>query len=199
MEGGLGRGIYAELFDQEVARAVAREGPLGISDIILRELANDALVSKSGGAKVRETPATERPAQRTSPCEQVPDFCLPVSAPVTSVFGPRIDPIDGATRLHRGIDLAAPAGTSVCAALGGRVAYAGPERGYGNTVLIEHGGGLQTRYAHLGTIGVKAGKTVVDGESIGTVGSTGRSTGPHLHFEVRRFGRAMDPVGFMGE
>ncbi len=207
--GGLGRGIYTELFDQEVARAVARRSPLGISDILLRDLSLDDDMfptSKAGGAGEiwgdegkRGIPVPGRSTSAVDAGEEIPDFRLPVRAPVSSAFGMRADPFDGRLRFHRGMDLAAPAGTAVRVALGGRVVYAGHEHGYGNTVIIEHGGGLHTRYAHLGMIGVKTGETVRDGECIGSVGQTGRSTGPHLHFEVLRLGKAIDPADLMVE
>ncbi len=207
--GSLGRGIYTELFDQEVARAVARRSPLGISDIILRDLSQDDEMPPAseagdaeeitGGEARRGVPVPGHSASAVDAGEDVPDFRLPVQAPVSSVFGMRADPFNGRLRFHRGIDLAAPAGTVVCVPLGGRVVYAGYENGYGNTVIIEHDGELRTRYAHLGMISVKTGETVRNGASIGSVGQTGRSTGPHLHFEVLRIGEVIDPADLMVE
>ena len=92
------------------------------------------------------------------------------------------------------LDLAAPEGMKVAAALPGKVISAGYQRGYGRTVLLQHSGGLQTRYAHLGSINVKAGDGVASEETLGTVGNTGRSTSPHLHFEVIRMGEPVDPL-----
>ncbi len=208
-DGGLGRGVYTELFDQEVARAVALRSPLGISDTILRGLSRDREITPASRSQdtrerrdeagLRGIPAAGRPAPAVDIGGEVPDFRLPVQAPVSSVFGTRVDPFDGRLRFHRGIDLAAPVGTAVCAALGGRVVHAGHEDGYGNTVMIEHGDELRTRYAHLGTISVKTGETVGNRERIGSVGNTGRSTGPHLHFEVVRLGKAVDPADLMIE
>ncbi|MCB9672275.1 MAG: M23 family metallopeptidase [Alphaproteobacteria bacterium] len=111
----------------------------------------------------------------------------------TSGFGMRLDPLTGAHRAHKGVDLAAPRGTSVRSARAGVVTFAGSSGGYGNLVVVDHGGGLETRYAHLQRIDVEAGAAVTAGAAVGTVGSTGRSTGPHLHFEARRGGEAVDP------
>jgi murein DD-endopeptidase MepM/ murein hydrolase activator NlpD len=123
---------------------------------------------------------------------------LPVDARVSSVFGPRTHPVTGTQRLHAGIDLAAPTGTPIGAAAGGTVSFAGVRGGYGNLVIVDHGDGTETRYAHQHTIGVRAGQTVAAGDVLGTVGSTGQSTGPHLHFELRRDGTPVDPAPLLG-
>ncbi len=119
----------------------------------------------------------------------------PVGAPISSGFGPRFHPILKAVRLHSGVDYAAPTGTPVHAAATGTVALAGDGDAYGNVVYIDHPNGLQTRYAHLNRIapGLVAGKPIEAGEVIGEVGTTGRSTGPHLHFETVLAGAAVDP------
>lgn len=114
---------------------------------------------------------------------------------LTSTFGMRQHPLLGGTRFHAGIDLAARAGDGVFATGAGRVIAAGWSGGYGLAVTIDHGNGLETRYAHLSRLGVVAGEEVKAGEMVGLVGSTGLSTGPHLHYEMRRFGRPVDPVG----
>lgn len=118
---------------------------------------------------------------------------VPVDAEVTSKFGYRRDPIHKRRRLHRGIDFDADRHTVVLSAASGRVVTARRKGGYGRVVVIDHGNGLQTRYAHLQKIKVKRGDLVWAGVEIATVGSSGRATGPHLHFEVRRNGKAIDP------
>lgn len=117
------------------------------------------------------------------------DFVYPLSTPtqVGSPFGWRIHPISGKKRLHSGMDFAAPEGAPVLAATSGRVISAGVLGGYGKTVVIEQAGRIQTRYAHLSHISVQAGQELTAGTHIGAVGSTGRSTGPHLHFEMLTF------------
>jgi len=116
----------------------------------------------------------------------------PVSGPVTSYFGWRWG------RMHEGIDIAVPTGTPVVAAASGRVVYAGWMGGYGNLVLIDHGGGLGTAYGHNSGFAVGTGQSVSQGQVIAYAGSTGNSTGPHVHFEVRVNGSAVDPLGYLG-
>jgi murein DD-endopeptidase MepM/ murein hydrolase activator NlpD len=115
----------------------------------------------------------------------------PVDAPITSPFGWRWG------RMHTGVDLGAPYGTPIKAAAAGTVIYAGWLGGYGNLTVIDHGGGLATAYAHQSSIAVAVGQQVAQGEIIGNVGSTGHSTGPHLHFEVRVNGQPVDPLGYL--
>jgi murein DD-endopeptidase MepM/ murein hydrolase activator NlpD len=117
-------------------------------------------------------------------------FIWPVNGVVTSGFGWRWG------RMHEGLDIAAPTGTSIRAAAGGTVIYAGYMGGYGNIVIIDHGNGLSTAYAHQSAIYISSG-SVSQGTVIGAVGSTGNSTGPHLHFEVRVNGSAVDPMGYL--
>lgn len=117
----------------------------------------------------------------------------PLRATLTSGFGMRVDPILGTSRLHSGVDLAAANGSPIVATSEGMVSRAGWNGGYGLYVSLEHGGGLQTRYGHMSRLNVVAGQRVHTGDVIGFVGSTGRSTGPHLHFETRIHGQAVRP------
>ncbi|MBX3703767.1 MAG: M23 family metallopeptidase [Steroidobacteraceae bacterium] len=112
---------------------------------------------------------------------------------ISSGFGRRIDPFTRRPAQHAGIDYSAPHGTLIQASAGGRVRRAGPYGAYGRTVEIDHGDGLVTRYGHVSKTLVKAGDIVLPGQPIATVGSTGRSTGPHLHFEILRDGRQVHP------
>lgn len=114
-------------------------------------------------------------------------------AKMTSGFGSRFDPFTKRGTFHGGIDLAAEAGTEVRSSAPGVVVFAGVEGGYGNLVIVEHEHGYHTYYGHLSKIKVKKGDKLKTGDVLGLVGSTGRSTGPHLHFEVRRYGRAERP------
>jgi murein DD-endopeptidase MepM/ murein hydrolase activator NlpD len=122
---------------------------------------------------------------------------LAVEARRSSNFGNRSDPFTGGKAFHAGIDFAAPRGSTVLSAGRGKVVFASRRSGYGNLVEIDHGGGLISRYAHLSAFLVKAGQTVETGTPIARVGSTGRSTGPHLHFEIRRKDVATDPTAFL--
>jgi murein DD-endopeptidase MepM/ murein hydrolase activator NlpD len=115
----------------------------------------------------------------------------------TSFFGVRVDPFRGTAAMHPGLDMAAPTGTPVYATADGTVGRAERAGGYGNLVQLEHGKGLETRYGHLSQILVHDGQSVHRGDVIGLVGSTGRSTGSHLHYEVRIDGRAVNPMPFL--
>ena len=118
-------------------------------------------------------------------------------AAVTSRFGPRTHPILGTVRVHTGIDLRGSTGTPVRAAAAGEVILAGARGGYGNTVVIGHGGNMATLNAHLSSVLVSPGQSVTPGQVVGLVGSTGMSTGPHLHFEVRLSGTPVDPLPYL--
>ena len=118
-------------------------------------------------------------------------------ATLTSNFGMRTHPVLGGRRNHKGIDLAQPSGTPVYATADGVIGKAEWFSSYGNYIQIEHGGEMQTRYAHLSGYAISAGEQVRKGQLIGFVGSTGRSTGPHLHYEVRVAGLAVDPTPYM--
>ncbi len=116
---------------------------------------------------------------------------------ITSSYGYRRDPFTGGGAMHSGIDFKGPLGQPILAAAGGKVTHAGWKSGYGKAVEITHGNGLMTRYAHLSRIDVKVGQRIEQGIQLGAMGSTGRSTGTHLHFEVRLNGRAINPRPFL--
>lgn len=129
-----------------------------------------------------------------------PDGALsrPVPGGVSSPYGYRIHPIFGTKKLHTGWDMSASSGTPIKAAASGVVVSAGPRGGYGNAVVIDHGGGMATLYAHQSSVAVSSGQTVERGQVIGYVGCTGYCTGAHLHFEVRIGGSPVDPSPYMG-
>ena len=127
---------------------------------------------------------------------------LPLAYPVrnpniSSRYGHRVDPFNGRRAMHSGVDFRAPTGTPVMAAGDGKVVFASRKGGYGKMVEIQHSNGLATRYAHLSKINIKLGERVSRGTIIGKIGSTGRSTGPHLHYEIRGKKAAHDPARFM--
>jgi murein DD-endopeptidase MepM/ murein hydrolase activator NlpD len=127
---------------------------------------------------------------------------LPLTRPltqsiITSGFGARLDPFLGRPAIHPGIDFAALEGSPAHATAAGTVILAGYNGGYGNEVEIDHGNGITTRYGHLSEIDVQVGQVVSKGAVVGKTGSTGRSTGPHLHYEVRVDGTAVDPMTFI--
>lgn len=121
-------------------------------------------------------------------------FVYPLMGPrMSSDYGKRVHPIKRVTRHHDGIDLAAPRGAPIRAIAGGLVIYADPYAGYGNLIVVQHNNGFTSHYGHCETFRVKTGERIAPGQVIGTVGSTGISTGPHLHFEIRFNGKTYDP------
>jgi murein DD-endopeptidase MepM/ murein hydrolase activator NlpD len=121
----------------------------------------------------------------------------PVNGWVTSDFGSRLDPYTSERVMHAGIDIAGPHGKEIISPSEGTVVFAGLEGGYGNVLVIDHGYGVKTRYGHLASMVVKPGDRVKRGQPVGTLGNTGRSTGPHLHYEVRVNGIAQNPHKFV--
>jgi murein DD-endopeptidase MepM/ murein hydrolase activator NlpD len=117
---------------------------------------------------------------------------------ISSYFGERADPFDGLEAFHKGLDFAGAAGSPIVAVAAGVVTWAGERAGYGKLVEINHGDGFLTRYAHNERMLVSVGQTVKRGEPVALMGSTGRSTGPHVHFEVVRNGRQVDPLSYIG-
>jgi murein DD-endopeptidase MepM/ murein hydrolase activator NlpD len=118
---------------------------------------------------------------------------------ISSYFGRRADPFTGYSAVHKGVDFAGPEGTKITAVAAGLVTYAGDRAGFGTMVEINHGNGLATRYCHNEKLLVKQGDMVRKGQDLALMGSTGRSTGPHLHFEVLKNGAQVDPLRFIGE
>ena len=116
---------------------------------------------------------------------------------ITSGFGYRSDPIHGRAAMHAGLDFRGPIGSPIHAAAQGRVTFVGTKAGYGKVVEVSHGNGMMTRYAHMSAWRARVGQTVEAGDVIGLIGNTGRSTGPHLHFEVHVHGRAVNPRPFL--
>jgi murein DD-endopeptidase MepM/ murein hydrolase activator NlpD len=126
-------------------------------------------------------------------------FIYPIRGRLTSPFGWRDDPISGVRRFHAALDLAAPIGVPVKAAMDGRVSATGVNATYGKFIILSHSGGYQTMYAHLSAVSVKQGDYTDQGSKIGEVGNTGYSTGPHLHFAVYKNGKAVNPLDFLNQ
>ena len=136
-------------------------------------------------------------AQEAAVARQSSPMLMPVTGDITSPFGERQNPLGAGTEFHPGVDIAADEGTPIRAAMGGRVVGVGRDGGYGNLVTIDDGNGLTTRYAHCSQVFARIGQNVAPGDVIAAVGSTGRATGPHLHFEVRENDRPVDPLPFL--
>lgn len=174
-QGITGKDTYQTIVDQQFASALAEKGGLGLADVIYRQVI----------PQLQEGQKQHRP------------FASPVEGVVSSPFGMRTHPILGRPDYHQGLDIAAPAGSQIRATAPGRVVYAGFMPNYGNTIMVEHGGGYVSLYAHNETNIARVNQVVEQGQVIGRVGTTGRSTGPHLHFELRLQGRPVDPRAFM--
>jgi murein DD-endopeptidase MepM/ murein hydrolase activator NlpD len=163
------------------------------ADASALQAALDELSRLSDRARPRLSRWLEAAAAHLPPRRGPVLLVVPVDGELSSAHGYRRDPFHGRRRHHNGVDWRAARGTPVHAAGPGTVVTARRMRGYGRVVIIEHDRGVETRYAHLHRIEISAGAPVAAGERIGTVGSSGRATGPHLHFEVRHAGRPIDP------
>jgi murein DD-endopeptidase MepM/ murein hydrolase activator NlpD len=210
----------AELEDTVAERSEQVRGVLRLTGVPMTNLTGPEADAAAGGPLVPQdfvaylrdsglNPAfSHRVAQvaaRISESRRLTDIAesTPLAAPVavdyreTSGFGGRVDPFTGRLAFHSGLDMAAFERAPVVATSPGVVSYAGARSGYGNTVEIDHGHGFKTRYGHLRDIQVQRGERVAIGQRIGSMGSTGRSTATHLHYEVWFRGRAVDPVNFL--
>jgi len=219
IDGGLGRDTMTDTIDVELGRALSRVGGFGMSKIILEAFDRNAGVGlptsfeqirsshepvASNQADVAQ--AALAPPVRSATLEALVHGLAPVDAAtgasglmvpggqVTSAYGWRRDPFSGALRFHQGIDVARAYGQDVAAAGAGQVVFAGDRGTYGTMVVLEHPSGQRTLYAHLLAAEVKTGDQVGAGQVIGRAGDSGRSTGPHLHFEVIEAGHTVDPA-----
>lgn len=183
---------------EEAAIAVRRRAVLAEARERRAELEDelDELAEDSGriAARLRALDATPLGRARRM-IAFTGNFIRPVSGSITSGFGMRYHPILHRSRLHAGVDFGVGSGSPIYAVADGVVVFSGQMRGYGNVVVLDHGGGISTLYAHCSALLVGDGASVKQGENIARVGSTGMSTGPHLHFEVRKNGVPVNPVG----
>lgn len=183
---------------QDSAKSISPDEPLTVdddlTDVFLDAEEIDSGVSATYNGKL-DIPANVR----LDKIDFGSDFCKPLdSASVTSLFDYRVNPVTGRYVFHTGIDLGAAQGANIYAMQSGRVIRAAYDSGYGNFVVIEHSNGIRTLYAHCSKLKVKAGETVKKGQVIALVGSTGNSTGPHLHLEFRKDNQRYDPEWVIG-
>lgn len=184
---GGGIGLAAQIA-RSVDRTAAAELPSPTSFVPLGQRTGPAVPTSAGAAPLEEDPAPE-----PEDPEQGAGSATARSQRVTSPYGLRHDPFDGHLTRHNGVDLAASEGDPIVATAAGVVRRSGAIGGYGNAVEIDHGGGLTTLYGHASELLVRDGERVAPGQPIARVGHTGRATGPHVHFEVRQGGHAIDP------
>ncbi len=193
LDGGFAGDTFRDMLDNAIADTVADAGGLGLAAGF-----EDAM----GGAPGLTAVAPPRPTL-VDHLDQARALAVdgamvrPAPGRFSSGFGPRANPMGSGHGFHTGLDIAARLGTPVVAAAGGEVVHAGPAGSYGNLITVRHPDGTETRYGHLSAVNVEVGDRVTAGAAIGAVGSTGRSTGPHLHFEVRRDGKAVDPRPYL--
>jgi murein DD-endopeptidase MepM/ murein hydrolase activator NlpD len=200
----LGKRIGLQIKDDDAAKPPAKKpgsgGPMlppraaadttGVIDLALLE-------AQLASMEEQISNLAEAAALRNLDVMRMPNRAPIPGAELGSSFGNRRDPFTGRPAFHAGLDFAADSGTKIRSAAGGEVVFAGYRSDYGWTVDIDHGNGLTTRYAHASRLLVQRGGIVAPGEPIALVGSTGRSTGPHLHFEVLRRGEAVDPMKYL--
>lgn len=193
-EEGLGNGTMTDTIDSQLGLSLSRAGGIGLADVLIRAF-DRQLGPAVPTADPSVTPTVPDGSPTPTAVPEMPSAPITDATPtVTSGFGWRNDPISGATKFHAGTDLRAAYGQPVHAAAGGRVAFAGDQGGYGLTVVIDHGNGCATRYAHLSGYSVQAGDEVGSGQVVARTGNSGRSTGPHLHLELLKDGKAVDPT-----
>ncbi|UYH54662.1 M23 family metallopeptidase [Qipengyuania sp. SS22] len=190
-----GFGVAAAPAHAQETNAAAAVGAIDMSKVTAPAQAGDDAQFQQLFAKWDELDRTTPAAARVS----VPSRMPLDDTRLTSDYGMRTHPVLGGRRSHKGVDLSAPTGTPIYATADGYISKAEWFSSYGKYVSIEHGANLQTRFAHMSDIAVTAGSRVKKGDIIGYVGSTGRSTGPHLHYEVRIDGKAVNPVPYMVE
>jgi murein DD-endopeptidase MepM/ murein hydrolase activator NlpD len=186
---GAGGATFQDMLEETLSDQMAKAGGVGIAQLVAKELGGQA----PGPAALLPRASALAPVGRFAPGAAPHLHKEAVRAYQSSGFGARLDPITGAESTHAGVDVAAPEGASVRAAFGGTVVRAEPAGGYGNLVVIDHGDGTETRYAHLSKIRAQVGQRVRAGDDLGAVGHTGRATGAHLHIELRQSGVAIDP------
>lgn len=172
MPGGLAGGLFGDMLRQALAEQASASSNLGLAEVLTRQLGLDA----------GEASAYPR---------------LPVAGRISSGFGMRSDPLDGRHRFHRGMDIAAAAGTPIRSSGAGRVIQAGELGGLGLAVVVQQTDGARVIYGHCRRLLVEAGQVVSSGQPLAEVGQTGRATGPHLHFEVHLAGKAVDPADYL--
>jgi murein DD-endopeptidase MepM/ murein hydrolase activator NlpD len=196
-EGTLGNDTYMSMFDMELSRLFA-ERDLGLQDMLVKGLTS--IEEKKNQVALPQQPADrvqdQKQALRSEIKSMLPDI---KHAQISSGYGMRKDPFSGEHKFHQGMDIPAPAGTDVHAIRKGKVVFSGEQRGYGNVVILDHENGFITKYAHNQKNLVKEGDEVDAGSVIAQVGSTGKSTGSHVHFEVMYKGQAVSPDTLLTE
>lgn len=186
--------------DAEVISTFEEEARRDGIEESLRNLILDGKVVNTTRARLVDAPVNDiTPTATNVKPESLLAYQFPVSGRLSSDFGNRVHPIDRTVKFHAGLDLAVPRGTSVEASADGEVSFAGWSGGYGNLLVIKHADGKETRYGHLDKLIVSEGDAVKAGQQVAVSGSTGKSTGPHLHFEIRENGKVLNPLSILAK
>lgn len=195
---------FSGLFDQEIAGRISEGKGIGLASHLMQALGGNLSIPEDPAASLsvgaaRPSVRVHVPAEVFANGDGYYAWPLPKGEPgsITSGYGLRRDPFGHKHKTHKGLDISAPTGTPVLSMAPGIVLRSDRSPSYGNVVYVDHGGGVVTRYAHQDRLDVRRGDRVLRGQQLGTVGSTGRSTGPHLHLEVRVEGKAVDPHEFL--
>ncbi len=197
-EGGLGAGAFNDSINSQLGLALSRSGGFGLAEILKRAI-DKGLPPDNAAAPTLQMPSLDLGPDVTQALQggdsgaESHGLQMMPSGQTTSPFGWRADPMTGQASFHAGRDIRMAYGQDVHSAAGGTVTFAGERSGYGTTVEVDHGGGVVTRYAHLSAPAVAVGQQVEPGQVIASSGNSGRSTGPHLHFEVLKNGQPVDP------
>lgn len=196
-EGGFG-GALTDTIYGELATVLTQSGGIGLATSLEDAMARTTPGAEPADAIVGGVP-TIAAIRQHSPWLPTGPFAIALDPDrISSAYGVRRDPLTGATRMHQGVDIPMAAGDDVRSLKGGTVVESQTRGGYGETVVVDHGDGLTTRYAHLSARHVQVGDAVTAGQVVGLAGATGRATGPHLHLEVREHGVAVDPMSLAG-
>ncbi len=196
IDGGKGEQVFTEMMDEQISKQVALRQGIGLKDALIEQLTGErrkTLPHQSGVRAYEKNLVMSEYEKNHAMRKNQPLLELSFSGSISSPYGWRSDPFTGERDFHNGVDLAKPFGSEIMAAGEGTVIYSGWRKGYGQTVEIEHSNGISTLYAHNSRNLVKAGEKVSKHQTIALVGDSGRATGPHLHYEVREGGKAVDP------
>ncbi|MBI1911724.1 MAG: peptidoglycan DD-metalloendopeptidase family protein [Deltaproteobacteria bacterium] len=204
--GGSGEDIYTSLYDAELSKVMAQGGGIGLEKMMIKQLTGEFNIVDQSEAPLKETNTPGRAELSpeahirpdTTAAEDDNETRFPIKGRVSSNFGLRKDPFTGDAKFHHGIDIAANEGSPIYPAAGGTVIFSGVKGGYGNMVEVLHDNGVITKYGHNSKNIVKQGDRVNISDPIAYVGSTGRSTGPHVHFEVIKDGSRVNPLEVYG-
>lgn len=188
ISGGKGEEIFTSMMDEELSKQISLRQGLGLRDVLIEQLTGKR------GSVLPHSITTQIYSKNRSAEECAQPFVPPIFGNISSTYGWRKDPFTGKRDFHQGIDIARPSGAEIPAVADGRVVFSGWKKGYGRVLEIEHQDGLNTFYAHNSKNLVKVNEMVAKYQVIALVGSSGRSTGPHLHYEVRRNGEAINPT-----